>query len=126
MATWGEQITIPGLVAGESLASWQYGAVKLASTAGQVIKATATTDVILGIVQNDPASGEPAVVAVLGVSKAVAGVSTAVAVGAHLTCNATGVITQATDNSQDFAVAIDATTAASQLFRVLLLGPSRY
>ena len=54
---------ITGLVAGVTLASHQYKVVKFASTAGAVIPVAASTDVALGILQNDPTAGQPALIA---------------------------------------------------------------
>src|SRR3990167_6640890 len=88
----GEYTTIPGLVAGASLAAKQYTPVLLSSTAARtVLSCTTTTRTCIGIVMNDPASGEEAEVAVLGVVKAVAGTST-ITRGLKLSANSTGVI----------------------------------
>lgn len=90
MATFGEYHSIPGLVAGADLSAKQYLAVKMASTAGQVIVCAATTDVPLGILQNDPVAGEPAEVAYCGVVKAKFAAS--VTAGKLATINTTGQI----------------------------------
>lgn len=73
MAYQGEQITMTW-EAGEDLSSMQYRFVGL-SDDGKVHMLDSATEWAVGILQNDPASGEPAVVAVAGISKLVAGAS---------------------------------------------------
>lgn len=119
MAVSGEYMTLPGLVATSSLAAKQYTPVKLASTAGQVIAATATTDLIIGILQNDPAAGEAAEVAALGIAKAVAGTST-VTKGAALSANSTGVIGAVA--GKVIGIALEAPTAKGDIIQVLVTG----
>ncbi|MDD4984180.1 MAG: hypothetical protein PHQ43_00125 [Dehalococcoidales bacterium] len=73
MAMVDNYIDIPGLKAGEDLSSYQYRAVKLDSTAFQVIKHSNANapELPIGILQNDPdAAGKPAHVAYCGVCKA--------------------------------------------------------
>lgn len=57
--------------AGEDLSSDQYRFVILSS--GKVYRPNATTDKAIGILQNDPESGEAASVRMFGISKLVAG-----------------------------------------------------
>ena len=87
----GEQILIPGILAGADLSAKQWHCVKMASTANEVISAIDTTDVVIGILQNDPADGEAALVCALGVSRAIAGTSE-IAVGEFLGANSSGVL----------------------------------
>ena len=83
---------IPGLLAGASLAAKQYFPVKFASTAGEVIIATAAAAGVMSIVQNDPADGEPALLPGVGdICKAVAGASD-ITQGQFLTPNSSGVV----------------------------------
>jgi hypothetical protein len=72
--------------AGADLSTAQYKFVKLNSD-GDVILAAATTDRPIGVLQNDPASGETAEVTIAGGTKVKAGGS--VAVGNPLFTNAT-------------------------------------
>jgi hypothetical protein len=120
MATYGNYGTIPGLLAGATLSSSQYLPVKLASTAGEVVRATATTDIIIGILQNDPADGEPAIVAVSGVCKAATGTANA-AIGEYVSANSTGAIDVSAGNV--CGTFIDTATTKGDIVRVLLTGP---
>ena len=61
-------------VAGEDLSSKQYTFVKLNSS-GQAIAVTAATDVPIGVLQNNPASGAEASVVIVGGTKLVASAS---------------------------------------------------
>jgi hypothetical protein len=120
MATGGRYDSIPGLKASATLASSQYYVVKAASTAGEVIVgATAATDPVLGIVQNDPAAGEVADVAFVGICKAAAEAS--VTYGSQLTTSTTGrVKTTTTDGDRIVGIALEASSAAGDIISVLL------
>ena len=84
----GRYLTIPGLIAGDSLAAKQYHVVKMASTDGEVLIASSTTDVMIGLVQNDPAADEPAEVACAGVAIGKSGDS--ITIGEMVNANSTG------------------------------------
>lgn len=124
----GQAQNIPGttfsLLAGESLAAKQYYLVKMASTAGEVIVAAAATDDILGVLQNDPADGEVALIGIGGVLK-VAG-EASVSVGDWVTSSTTGrAKTTTTDGDVVLGHAIDATSSAGDIIRVVS-GLSRF
>lgn len=125
MATFGEYHSIPGLVAYATLASSQYKIVQACSTAGNVKLGTSSTSNILGVVQNDPAAGEPADVAFLGICKAQA--ETSVSFGSYLTCSSTGRV-KATTSSGDHIIgkALEASSTGGDIIRVLLYGQSKY
>lgn len=126
MAVYGKTITIPGLTAGVSLTAAQYKVVKFASTASAVISVAATTDFAVGVLQNDPAAGEAAEVAYLGVAIALAGVND-LAVGELVGFNSTGqVVDHTTDNRRIIGQALTASTAVGDEVRVALSGLSRY
>jgi hypothetical protein len=119
MATFGRYDSIPGLLASATLAASQYKIVKVASTAGEVIVGAAATDELLGIVQNDPAAGEPADVAFLGIGKALAEAS--VAYGDPLTCSTTGRVKSTTTNGHRVVgYALEASSTAGDIIRVIL------
>ena len=118
---------IPGLVAGEDLSSGQYKVVKHASTAGQVVAVSATTDSAIGILQNDPASGEAASVAGPGsVAKALAGTSS-IAAGDVLGYNTTGQVEDhTTDGRFILAQAQEAAGSSGDVITVTVQGLNSY
>ena len=120
MAIYQDYGTLPGLVAGGDLSSSQYLVVKVASTAGAVIVgATKASDLLLGILQNDPAEGYPAEVAAWGVCKAIAAAS--VSFGSKLSCDSTGrVCATTTDKDEVIGIALKASGAAGDIIPVLL------
>lgn len=69
----GENLRIHGLVAATDLSAKQYYVVMLATTAKQVKVSSGATANNVGILQNDPAAGEPASVVAGGMTKALAG-----------------------------------------------------
>ena len=71
MAYESPSITLGTLTAAADLSAKQYHFVKLAS-ATTVNVCTATTDRAIGILQNDPTSGQQAIVQIFGISKVVA------------------------------------------------------
>lgn len=106
---WGIDITY---LAGESLADQQYRFVHLADD-NTVDMMDSATEYPVGILQNNPASGEMAVVRVIGISKLV--MNAAVAVGALLKAEYVG----ATDNGKG-----DAADTAKDNLRGLCLKAS--
>ena len=120
MAIYQDYGTIPGVVATGDLGSYQYYVVKFGSTAGTIkVADTAASDTLIGVLQNDPADGEPAEVAAWGVCKALSAAS--VTAGAKLTCNSTGyVAATTTDKDEIIGIALAASSAAGDLIPVLL------
>lgn len=114
-----ETLKIPGLLAGAALTAAQYKWMKLASTAGEVIVAAAKTDLLIGVLQNNPADGQPADVLAVGVSKVLSGGS--VTLGVLQTANSTGQTADASsanDRVGGYALATDGT--ATNLVRVFV------
>ena len=126
MATFGRYETIPGLVATGDLSSSQYLVVKAASTAGAVkVATTAATDAVLGVLQNDPASGEAAEVAFSGICKVKAAAS--VTFGAPVTFNSTGYVKiTTTDGDRIVGIALEASDTAGDIIRLVLGFYDRY
>lgn len=125
---------LAGLTAGANLASNQFYAVKLASTAGKVVapgtvNSTTNPGVFAGILMNAPASGEEAEFAIGGIVKAIAGTST-IAIGDRVWTNSTGKLTDAgtTDNGFFLGRALEAASAVNDLITIKLVGNggSRY
>jgi len=102
----GTDITVE---AGESLAAMQYRFVKI-HTDGKAMMMDAATDIPTGILQNDPASGEAAVIRIDGTSKCVANA----AIEENILCKAEYV--GAADNGK-----LDAADTANDLARALTL-----
>jgi len=127
MAKHGYINDIPGLVATGNLASHQYKVVKFGSTAGTVKVVSATTDVAIGILMNDPTSGQPARVAGPGsVAIGLAGVAD-LAEGELVGYNSTGQIADHTTAGR-FIIgqALQASTAANDEVMVVLTVPHGY
>jgi len=121
MATGGHFFTANvGLNATGDLSSYQYYVVKHASTAGQVKLGAAVTDALVGILQNEPAGGEAAQVAVIGVCKAAAEIS--VGAGSYLTVSSTGRV-KATTTDLDYTVgqALEASSSAGDIIQIVVL-----
>jgi hypothetical protein len=109
------------LLAGADLSAYQFRPVKLASTAGEVVAATAVTDIVIGILQNDPTDGQAASIAGVGsITLAKAGTSVLTA-GAMLTVNSTGLRPTTTDNTAVCGRAITAASAAGDLIQITVL-----
>ena len=120
MAIYSDYKTIPGLVATGDLSSSQYLVVKASSTAGAVkVATTKATDLALGILQNDPASGEAAEVAYNGICKAIGAAS--ISFGSKLSFNSTGqVVATTTDKDEVVGIALAATSQAGDIIPVML------
>jgi hypothetical protein len=115
-------ITVPGLIAGTAIT--QYSVVKFQSTDDKVVAVTATSDVGVGICQNDPATGEAAEVVFSGVAKAIAGTST-IAQGNMLGFNTTARVANlsvntTTDDRPSIGVALQDAAAAADVIRVFV------
>ena len=120
MATGGTYWALPGVIATGDLSSYQYYVAIAASTASCVkIGATKATDPILGILQNDPTSGQAAEVAFMGVCLAKAEAS--VTYGDKLTVSSTGrVKTKAADADEIVGIALKASSSAGDLIPIML------
>ncbi len=123
--------TIPGLRANSTgLASSQFCAAKVASTAGQCVATSAALNsttaptTIFGIVQNAPAAYEEVELAVDGIVKMKAATST-IAIGDNVGINSTGLGTDAgtTDNGAFIGRALEAASAANDIISVLITHP---
>jgi hypothetical protein len=106
------------LAAGADLSAKQYTFVKL-SGAG-VVSAAAATDIVIGVLQNAPKSGQTAEVAIDGVTKLKA--SAAITVGALVGTTSTGTavaVVAGTDTTKYvFGQAITAAGAANDIITV--------
>jgi len=118
---------LEGLLAGEDLSSGQYKVVKFASTAGEVVAVSATTDAAIGIIQNDPGDGEAANVAGVG-SKCLALAGTSdLAAGELVGYNTTGqVVDHTTDGRYIIGQALEASSAVGDIVEVQISGLNSY
>lgn len=73
----------------EDLSSHQFGIVQLAAD-GTVEKGEGATDLLVGVLQNTPESGEQATYRFIGTSKVKIGAGGGIAVGAWVTSDAAG------------------------------------
>lgn len=110
---------LKSFIAGADLSSYQYCCVKVHTTDGQVVLADTAGEHCVGILQNTPASGEEAVVAIAGSCKAKA--NGAVAVNELLeTCNTTGRVDTETTANFHIGVALDTATATGDIIEIIV------
>lgn len=101
---------ITGMKAAADLSAKQYFLVKASVTnAGEVALVAATTDEVLGVLQNKPVAGEEAEIVAIGQTKVSA--DAAVALGAVLQATANGQVDD-TGTGQRVGLALEAATAA--------------
>lgn len=106
--------------AAADLSSGQFLAVKI-TAARAVNLASAGGELIYGILQNKPTSGQAADVGFIGVTKAVAGA--AFSAGAQLMTDTSARLITSTGTNHRVATALEAATGAGQLITVML-GPN--
>lgn len=106
-------------IAGESLATSQFKFVTLESD-GQVDLADAAGERCLGIVENDPASGEAATVVMSGKTRIVCGGT--VAAGAQLQTDASGTAITAASGDVSMGYALEAGVAGQVIAMELIQG----
>ena len=122
--------TIPGLTAAADLSSaGQFKAVKLLSTAGTINLAATSILVskVIGLLQNNPKSGDAAEFAYQGIAKGIAGTSL-IRIGHILAVNTTSnLVNTTTDNVQQIGKALADASAIGDIIPVLLApGGARY
>jgi hypothetical protein len=111
--------------AGADLSAKQYYALQL-TTSETVTLADATVRCV-GILQNDPASGEAASVCLLGISKAITDGTSAIACMDSLAPDANGkLVKTTTDNDEVVAIALAPSTADGTIIPVFVLPLRRY
>ena len=105
-------------VAGEDLSSSRYFIVQLDSS-GDVEIGEGATDLLVGVLQNKPESGENAIYRFLGTTKVVA--SAAIAIGAWVTAASDGeAVTTTTDKDVIIGRALEAAGAAGDIIEIQL------
>jgi hypothetical protein len=116
----GESLKITGLVASGDLSAIQWQPVKAASTVGAVIACSAVTDAVLGILVNDPTSGQPAEIVGLGMTKCKLGAS--ITYGSKLTPNSTGYLKASSSaNDQVVGIALATSVSAGEIHPILVV-----
>lgn len=106
------------LTAGEDLSSKQYYIVQLDSS-GDLEVGEGATDLIVGVLQNTPESGQAACYRFAGTTKVIA--SAAVAIGALVTSAADGeAVTTTTDKDVVIGRALEAASAQGDIFEIQL------
>lgn len=106
-------------VAAATFASSQYLAAKLNSTEGQAAVCSAASDTVLGIIQDDVASGQASLIRVTGITKWVA--SAAISIGAVVGTTAAGkAVTKSANNDKIAGIALSAAAADGDIISVLL------
>lgn len=117
---WGDSLKVTGFVATGDLSAKQYQPVKPGSTAGTVKVAVLGTDKAVGILMNDPTSGQAAEIVTVGNAKAKCAVNSTV--GGFLTANTTGYLKPASSaNDRILAIALEACTVAGNIHPVFVL-----
>ena len=124
----------PGLTrtfaANADLSTKQYFCMKYSSTAGQIAICAATTDFMIGILQNKPAAaGRAAEIMTLGWSKADVAAATDIAINDLLGTDANGRLVKRTPSNNDIVNAIAeevATTATGDLITCYIFPPVWY
>lgn len=120
MATFQSVFEINGK-ANADLSAKQFYAAKLAGQ--DLVDVAGATDRAIGILQNKPLAGQAADVQVLGLSKAVSdGSGTPIAAGDVVGPNGSGaLVKKATADYNACGIALDPSTAAGTVIRVLLI-----
>lgn len=114
MAFTEQIVEVSALAAADYSTTGQYLGVKLTSTANTVELADTNGEQIYGVLQNDPASGETARVAIGGICKAEAGA--AIAVGALVAVDTDGQFITAATADTAVGFARSAAGAAGEVF----------
>ncbi|MDP2620865.1 MAG: capsid cement protein [Sulfuritalea sp.] len=132
-AEFGEQLTIPGLSAaadlsGASGGNKKYVVVRMAATTtvnicSEVLVAGALKSP-LGVLQNEPKSGEAAIVACLGLSKVRAGGT--VTAGSMIAHNSSGMVVDAVSGDVVCGRALETATTANEIATAFLFPPVKW
>lgn len=128
-AEFGEQLAIPGFKSAADLRNHQYLAVRASAEAtiniaSEVGGVSGAAKIGFGILQNKPNTNEAAQVAVLGVTKWVAGGT--VTVNGLVTYNSSGRCINAASGDIVLGKALEGTTVDGVVLTVLLLPPVRW
>lgn len=99
MAFQADMKLLPGILAGANLSTKQFHCVKPASTDGEVVVADAITDLVTGLLQNDPEDTYEAEVAYGGIAKGKSATSVGWSDGIAIGFNTTSQLVPLTANT---------------------------
>lgn len=111
-------VQLVSLKAGEDLTEAQFSPVKLDAN-GNIVKATQATDIVIGVLQDNPAAGQMGAIMTFGITKVKAG--DAISVGSLLTAHNNGTAKPASTGSKVFGIALTPASAAGQVIAALVL-----
>lgn len=132
-AEFGEQLTVPGLSAaadlsGASGGDKQYIVVRMAAaTTVNICSEVLVSGALkgpLGVLQNEPKSGEAATVACLGMSKIRGGGT--VTAGAYIAHNSSGMVVDAVSGDVVCGRAFETATAANEIITAFIFPPVKW
>ena len=104
--------------ASEDLSAKQFHIVQMDSS-GDAEVAEGATDLLLGVLQNTPESGQEATIRFIGTTKVIA--SAAIAIGANVTAANDGeAVTTTTDKDIVIGVALEAAAAQGDIIEIML------
>lgn len=110
-------VQLISLKAGEDLSTAQFSPVKLNSN-GDIVKATAATDIVIGVLQDNPALGQMGSVMTFGVTKVK--VYGQVTYGNLLTAY-TGLARAASSGNKVFGIALTSASGTGEIISALVL-----
>lgn len=130
LACWGEFGPLeswPAVRANADLTNFKYrimrfDAAQTCNVASNDVSA-APTEVPVGVLQNNPASGQAANIAYFGHSKVMAGA--AITARAYITTNGSGKAVAATSGDMTIGIAVEAAGATDEIISALLFPPVR-
>ena len=118
MATSSGMVTFGGWTAENDLSTKQFYAVETGTNAGEVDVCDGATDLVVGILQNDPTAGQACEVAIGGIAKAIAGGT--ISRGNRVGTDSSGkLVAKTSDADLVCGIAVDA-AVTDDIFRVLL------
>lgn len=124
MAEFGPQETVTGFAAAADLSGKQYHFVRASAANACNQSSLASDTAVLGVLQNNPQSGQAATIAQQGLSKVVAGGS--ITVNALVTTNGSGRAAAAVSGDMVMGRALEAAANDGEVITVALQPPVRW
>ena len=104
--------------AGVDLSEKQFSPVKLDQN-GNIVPATDSTDIVVGVLQDNPAAGHMGSVMTFGITKVKAGA--AISIGSLLTAHTDGTAKAATTGDKVFGIALTPASAGGEVIAALVV-----